>query len=407
MSPTNLPTAPRQKIADIQILRSYAILTVIFGHFSVCSSLMALLPGNLTSPFWIGVELFFVISGFIVTKTVVEGRSMDAGQFFMRRAFRLLPAMLAFIVLSGLTVAMAARFASSDTWAAQKLIVSFSEFSAQSLAVLGGYFINRGGSLYTNTAMWSLSVEFQFYFAFALVLAVAGLLRLSRANTATTLLVLAVVVYALAIVYRVSGWMPSWLVASMYYVKGWKFDFMALGVITYFVSRSQTLSFRFGPALAAVALTLPIAIALASEHALLAGPNSQLEKIGLPIMGVCFALAVLVASKDQAFVGKDTRLYKALLWVGNRSYSLYLVHLPVMALIWVALFKFYPSALFNVTQYNTIQAIGTVLLAGYLAHLSFTLIEQKDKAMQASFVNALFGSPQASTSNASAEGDKS
>lgn len=406
MSPTSLPTAPRPKIADIQILRAYAILTVVFGHLSVCSSLMAMFPGALTSPFWLGVELFFVISGFIVTKTVVEGRSMAAGQFVMRRAFRLLPAMLAFIALSGITVAIAARVASSDTWAAQQLIVSFREFSAQSLSVLGGYFINRGGNLYTNTAMWSLSVEFQFYFAFALVLALAGLLRLSRNSTATALLVLAAATYALAIAYRVSGWTPSWLAAPMFYVKGWKFDFMALGVITYFVSRSQVWSFRFGPALAAVALTLPIVIALVCEHVMLAGPNSRLERFGLPIMGLCFALAVLIASQDRAFVGKDTRLYKGLLWVGNRSYSLYLVHLPVMALIWVALFKFYPSALFSVIHYNTIQAVGTVLIAGYLAHLSFTLIEQRDKAMQAAFINAL-GLSKPGASNISAEGDKS
>lgn len=388
-STTGLPVAPRKKIADLQILRALAILWVLCAHLSLPAALLAMVPNNPLPPFWIGifgVELFFVISGFIVTKTIIEGPSMSPGRFLSRRAFRLLPAILAFIVLSAVTALVAYRFASEDAWAIANLSVTRKEFLAQALSILGGYHVNRVNQpLYFNSAMWSLSVEFQFYAAFAAVLAVITALRLSHRLACVLIFSLTAALYALIIWERLSiataGVVRSVNTDTLIYLTAWRFDFLALGALTYFVSLTSVANWRIGKVLAAAALCAPFAVAIACGDLLNADARRLLEGVGQPVIGICFALAVLLASRENAFQGKDGLLYRGLLWIGNRSYSLYLVHYPVMALVWVGILKLYPQAFSNPIFYGALQAALVLPISAILADRSFVLIEQKDKAM--------------------------
>jgi len=158
---------------------------------------------------------------------------------------------------------------------------------------------------------------------------------------------------------------------------------MALGTLTYFASRTTYANWRAGKTLAAAALCVPFAIAIACGDPLNAEARRLMDGFGQPVIGICFALAVLLASRENAFRGKDGLLYRGLLWIGNRSYSLYLVHYPVMALVWVGLLNLYPQALPDPIYYGVVQAVLVLAISAVLADRSFVWIEQKDRAMLA------------------------
>lgn len=89
-------TKAAPKIGDIQVLRGVAILLVLGYHLSLSRTLFELMPIKLVVPGWVGVELFFVISGLVVTQSVLRTRP-TAGVFLLKRAFRLFPAILLFL----------------------------------------------------------------------------------------------------------------------------------------------------------------------------------------------------------------------------------------------------------------------------------------------------------------------
>ncbi|WP_159650262.1 MULTISPECIES: acyltransferase [unclassified Bosea (in: a-proteobacteria)] len=371
-------SAKSSLLLDIQILRAFAILTVLFCHLSLTATVLQQLPGALLPPLWVGVELFFVISGFIVTKTVCEG-SMAALPFAIRRAFRLWPAMFFFVGLSGIAAYLAYALMPDNLFAKQSLIVSPRKFASEELSVLFGYFINRNGSsFYMNGAMWSLSVEFQFYAVFFVLLVMLALGEFSAKTKKSAILIVAIAVYAISLWHRATiatGGLLGDVPRFVPYLTSFKFDFMALGVLGYFISISRLKLPAYGPALTALALAASLVIATVCEHPLTGGPKPWLDGWGLTVMGWSFLLAVLLASRGDAFRGRDTVWYRFFTWVGDRSYSIYLLHYPIMALIWIGLVRLYPAAFASEMSYGLIQATLVIVLSFALADFSYRHIE--------------------------------
>src|ERR1700709_1579779 len=90
--------APEEKILDVERLRGIAILLVLIQHLYLCALLFTRARLDFRRmPFWIGVELFFVISGFVVTKSFLA-HGMSFRRFYLRRVFRLWPVVFVFAV---------------------------------------------------------------------------------------------------------------------------------------------------------------------------------------------------------------------------------------------------------------------------------------------------------------------
>ena len=147
---------------EIDGLRAIAVIPVILFHFS-----NDLLPGG-----YIGVDVFFVISGFLVTSIILDEYERDVfvfSNFWLRRVRRILPALMAMVLatlVAGTLIDYGANINNLGTQGLASLL-SFSNISHWLIA--GNYW----GSAAENSALlhtWSLSVEEQFYLFFPLLL---------------------------------------------------------------------------------------------------------------------------------------------------------------------------------------------------------------------------------------------
>ncbi len=164
------PTGPRpgERIAGLDGLRALAIVGVLVYHLDA-----AWLPGG-----FLGVDVFFVVSGFLITTLLVRehrrtGR-VALSQFWVRRARRLLPA----LVLCVVTSVLIARIVSADLLVeVGRQMFGALTFSTNWLEITAGssYFDQTAPQLFMN--FWSLAVEEQFYIVWPLV--TIGLLALS------------------------------------------------------------------------------------------------------------------------------------------------------------------------------------------------------------------------------------
>jgi len=155
---------------DIQGLRGVAILLVLIYHSGVA------LPGG-----FVGVDVFFVVSGFVITQLLVEELELTGGidlkNFYARRARRLLPA-LAIVTVSTL----AFSFVALSPFGAQQEVVATgaasSVFIANFYLLIQDTYSNLGSNPLRH--MWSLAVEEQFYLVFPVVIFLAWKFLLNK-----------------------------------------------------------------------------------------------------------------------------------------------------------------------------------------------------------------------------------
>ena len=155
------------RIPSLDGLRAVSIVLVIVGHLSwnarSQSPLLTAIRRGLWSQSTLGVSIFFVISGFLITSLLVAEREstgkIDIARFYIRRSFRILPAFL--VYLGALVIA------SQLHW----LSLNPSDFRS-ALFFYWNYIPQHHDALLSHT--WSLSMEEQFYLLWPLTLAIVG-----------------------------------------------------------------------------------------------------------------------------------------------------------------------------------------------------------------------------------------
>jgi peptidoglycan/LPS O-acetylase OafA/YrhL len=317
------------KIDDIQVLRGVAIALVLLYHLSLSATFLDAFPIRITSPLYLGVDIFFVVSGFVITRSLMKD-SFNAIRFFVKRVFRLMPAVLLFI---GITFLLNRYVQQADLPADAKAMLSVSsdKFWAQARAIVFGYYTlaSHGGS-FVNGAMWSLSVEDQFYAAVVLVCLLLGFVLRRRPQRIGLVLCLAATSLYLCLAgSRLATWGRSATAppALLAYLASRRFDFLALGVSTAFFDvrfapRIRGLFAEAGPFCAALLLFLPLMLGAMCESPL-SPPAYRLHGVGFTAMGVCFGGLVLLAANGLAFPRSKGPIYRAFKLVGNRSYTYY------------------------------------------------------------------------------------
>ena len=304
------PVADHRR-ADIQGLRALAVIVVIAFHAGLP------LPGG-----FVGVDVFFVISGFVITAMLMREWASSGriafGTFYLRRFRRLTPALA---LMVGATMIAAAFLLSplgpQETAAQTGIGAMLFVANAVIAATTGGYFDARAEiNPLLNT--WSLSVEEQFYLVFPALLALGWLLaRTSRRQLPAILIVAAVAVSSFTLTLVPSD--SPWLGFYSPFTRAWEFAIGALLALA--AVRIKSVALATVIAVAGLAAVLA-SLWLIDDSTPFPGPWTLLPTVG--------ALLLLLAGSQSANPVSRALGWRPIVAIGDTSYSLYLWHWPVI-----------------------------------------------------------------------------
>jgi peptidoglycan/LPS O-acetylase OafA/YrhL len=311
-TPTSGAHAPAFR-RDIQGLRAVAVGLVVVYH---------LYPDLLRGGF-VGVDVFFVVSGYLITGHMVREMhtrgAIDLLGFYARRARRLVPAATVVLLL---------------TWLASLLLLPGSRLAAtaQQVAASAVYVQNwllaRSSVDYLTAEdaaspvqhYWSLSVEEQFYLGWPLLLVLAGVLaRVLGWTWRRVALVLGGAVCALSLAASVS--LTAGNGAAAYFVTQTRIWELGLGALLAVLAGRPTMPLG----IARPARWLGLALVVASAVLYSAATPFPGTAALVPVLGTAVVLAAGAAEPRTRVLGSAP-----MTWVGDRSYALYLVHWPAI-----------------------------------------------------------------------------
>ena len=301
---------------DIDGLRAIAVLAVVLFHLNV----------PLFSGGFIGVDVFFVISGFLMTN-IIDGKckrgSFSFSDFYLRRLRRLMPALVVTIAIT--FIGAAALFSPEDLIAMARSAVA-AQFSISNILFYfeAGYW-DSASELKPLLHTWSLGVEEQFYLFWpALIVFLAGANR--RKYLMYSMLLLAVSATILTV------WFTAQDQSGAFYLLPFRVNQFALGALVVFVARTpayhrwqQHRWLRLVLGLLGLALVLYSAIVF----------NGDTIFPGWAVLTPTLGTVLLLLSGSGG--GQVQPLQQLLanpvcVWFGKVSYSMYLVHWPLITL---------------------------------------------------------------------------
>lgn len=328
--------------SDIDGLRAVAIIPVVLFHGDV--------PG-FTGGF-VGVDVFFVISGFLITTLIV--RELDAGTFTLRdfwerRARRILPALI--VVLAFTLVATALVFLPQDFRDVGRSIAAQSVFGSNILFWREvGYFAGPADEkplLHT----WSLAVEEQFYLFFPIAMALLARYALKWRHAA--------IAAAVVLSFGLSVATLTYSQAATFYLlpmRAWELLLGALLVVAPFSWTS--VDGRVREVIAAFGLAaIVVAVTQYTNETAFPGAAALLPCLG--------AAALIWANGQDPTAAGRLLSWRPFVFTGLISYSLYLWHWPIFVLArYVRIEDVLPGAM-----------VGLIALSLLMAYASYRFVE--------------------------------
>jgi peptidoglycan/LPS O-acetylase OafA/YrhL len=330
---------------DIDGLRAFAIIPVILFHMGF----------NWISGGFVGVDVFFVISGYLITQTIIRDHDTNAFtflKFWSRRIKRIFPALAVMV----LVVSLVSRFVffgeeiNEFGFYGISSIFSFSNLAIWKLA--GNYWgvdANRSPFLHT----WSLSVEEQFYLIYPFVL--IFLIRFGRKIILTAFVVF--IFISFCTYFYGSSQFPT---AAFYFLPTRAWELLGGAFLAVLGWRHE---FKFHRVASGFFSLLGFILMIAS-YFIISETNTSGYSLFLPVFGASLLIFFMNPAADFIFYLLSNQVF---VFIGKISYSLYLWHWPILIFV---------------RQLDADQSIDTpfwitVLLILAFSLLSYYFVEQR------------------------------
>lgn len=324
---------------DINGLRAWAVIAVVLYHFNI--------------PFFnggfIGVDVFFVISGFLMTKIIMTGldnKNFSIINFYLARAKRIIPAL---VILCVVTLIVGYLFLATSEYAKMAESVRSAVMFKSNLLFKSQF--NYFDDIALNQWLlhtWSLSVEWQFYLFLPIFLVVTS--KFFSKKTVISLVVLLTVVSLALCMHRV--YKPNPFLSSAFYSFYYRAWEMLAGGLIWIFAPHKYIKESLRKVLEYTGLVLFILSVLFINKDTL-WPSLFTF---LPVIVAC----LIIISNRQDSILTNNKLFQ---WFGNNSYSIYLYHwLMVMLVTYLG---------FNDKIYTLIGIILSIILG----ELSYRFIE--------------------------------
>jgi peptidoglycan/LPS O-acetylase OafA/YrhL len=286
------------RLKSLDGLRGLAALMVFFHH-----TLQSPLGG------YLGVDLFFVLSGFLISSILIREMQAkavpDLLRFYSRRAQRLLPAFVLMILLY-----LCIRFCFGLSEPDVGLRGVFDVLMLSDVRVIVPYLAH----------CWSLSVEWQFYFAWPGLLTLLVINRIGLSHVAMLAVGAVVVVWIVRLFFHIDIRIDGLLLGS------------ALALISPNVRLPTGRAVQLtAQGILALALLAIVTLMFVSDYAGTHVPT-WLGYAGMPLLGV---LVLFLITQSSGAISKTVLENSVLVYFGKISYGFYLYHFPVAALMYV------------------------------------------------------------------------
>lgn len=359
--------AGRRKLQALDGIRGVAVLAVMCAHFErFLPPAASLAPVRTVMTYgWVGVDLFFVLSGFLITGILLQTRTAVNyfQSFYIRRFLRIFP--IYYLTLFGVfgVLALAANIPNvpppNQRWSYFLYLQNWIPFwtGVWPPNVLGHF--------------WSLAVEEQFY----LVWPACVLLLSPRALLRTAVLLCAGILIARCIWVLHAGATPALMLGTPTRIDTLLFGSIAALMFT----RSAGLSApRNLPLISTVALTaVAVGVIITTWHGAPSNSFGFIASVGYTLLATGFGALVLYAALRDGCGGLVQRIFcnRTLGRVGQYSYGMYVYHVPLLGGLELLVYRHLPIALranplFGLL-YIAVLAAGTFAVAA----VSFKLIE--------------------------------
>ncbi|CAH9056420.1 hypothetical protein PSECIP111951_01457 [Pseudoalteromonas holothuriae] len=348
--------------ADIDGLRALAVLSVITFHFD-----MSYLTGG-----FLGVDIFFVISGYLITSIIYKEKLNDKfsyREFYSRRAKRILPPlffMLTLVLAVGWYLMLPYDFYKLGVSAISVLMFA----SNMQYALRSGDYFSADSSEWPLLHTWSLAVEEQYYFIFPITLFL--LLKFLKQHTLLTLALIMVASFGLA------EWMSRTAQFSSlsYYLIVTRMGELLVGSLLAIAHRQKLINMFTSNFVATSSFLLIIGLLFLVDK--------SIPFPGVIALLLCFPVAILINSRDTLI----NKIFSnsALVYIGLLSYSLYLFHWPVLAFM---------RYLFNVevggdTSLSLVNQVFALIIIVILSLISYYLVEKPARTAKSKNRTVLF-----------------
>lgn len=337
---------------DINGLRAIAVLSVVLFH-----AFPNMLPGG-----FIGVDIFFVISGYLITNIIlqnIKNNSFSFGDFYARRIRRIFPALILVLIachITGWLLLMPSEYQQLG-----KHIAGGATFASNFLLWLESGYFDSSAESKPLLHLWSLGIEEQFYILWPAILVLAYRIRIN---------LLRLIAIALITSLLINLWLTSSDPIAAFFLPISRFWELLVGAVLahYVISTKKSglplYSLKSNNLISILgALFITVGLILINRNSLFPGWWALLPTIGT---------ALIIGSGPNSWVNERLFAHPLLVWVGLISYPLYLWHWPI--------FTFY--RLYSFQEIGNSTYFALIALSTCLAWLTTTLVEPQFRHSQ-------------------------